>query len=406
MSAPTLILEADSLLQRRLALVPDGEAQDAITTAFAGFGWPPVEAVEGDLDALVAAIGRDQPPALVVVDIDRLADPAADIASLSTVLLPEARLLAVGSSNDVALYRTLLAAGAGDYLPMPFSSVDVAAAIRRLFADAAPALADPVGPRTGRLVVVLGARGGCGASMVASSLAWAIANVQQHRSVLVDLDLHFGSAALTFGLEPGPGLGAMLAAPERVDATLVAAALQSAGERLSLIATATPLSEDMEVPPDAVAALLATIREDADWVVADLPHGLDAMARRLLRTADRVVLVAPPTLAGLRDAGRLATYITDLRAGGAPLLVVNGGNENADGMKQHLFEENLGEAVAAWVPTLPGPAAAAEAHGLPLAAVAGGVRGGNPFATLATLVTGMRGPANVVRGPRWWPWRG
>jgi hypothetical protein len=75
-------------------------------------------------------------------------------------------------------------------------------------------------------------------------------------------------------------------------------------------------------------------------------------------------------------------------------------------MKQHLFEENLGEAVAAWVPTLPGPAAAAEAHGLPLAAVAGGVRGGNPFATLATLVTGMRGPANVVRGPRWWPWRG
>jgi pilus assembly protein CpaE len=406
MSAPTLILEADSLLQRRLALVADGEAQDAIAAAFAGFGWPAPEAVDGDLEALVAATGRDQPPALVIVDIDCLADPAADIAALSGVLLPEARLLAVGAHNDVALYRAMLAAGAGDYLPMPFSGVDVAAAIRRLFADAAPALAEPVGPRTGRLVAVLGARGGCGASMVASSLAWAIANVQQHRSVLVDLDLHFGSAALTFGLEPGPGLGAMLAAPERVDATLVAAALQPAGERLSLIATATPLSEDMDVSPDAVAALLATVREDADWVVADLPHGLDAMARRLLRTADRVVLVAPPTLAGLRDAGRLATYITDLRAGGAPLLVVNGGNENADGMKQHLFEENLGEAVAAWVPTLPGPAAAAEAHGLPLAAVAGGVRGGNPFATLATLVTGMRAPTNVVRGPRWWPWRG
>ena len=221
--------------------------------------------------------------------------------------------------------------------------------------------------------MVLGARGGCGASMVASSLAWAIANVQQQQSVLVDLDLHFGSAALTFGLEPGPGLGAMLAAPERLDETLVAAALQTAGERLSLIATATPLAEEMHVAADAVAALLAPCcASDADWVVADLPHGLDAMARRLLRTADRVVLVAPPTLAGLRDAGRLATYITDLRAGGAPLLVVNGGNENADGMKQHLFEENLGEAVAAWVPTLPGPAAAAEAHGLPLAAVAGG----------------------------------
>ena len=54
----------------------------------------------------------------------------------------------------------------------------------------------------------------------------------------------------------------------------------------------------LEVAPEAVATLLATLREDADWVVADLPHGLDAMARRLLRTADRVVLVAPPNLAG------------------------------------------------------------------------------------------------------------
>lgn len=404
MSALSPISDIETLAQRRLAITGDADSQAAIAAAFDAFGWTAPELVDGDQRAIIAAIARGQPPALLIVDIDRFADPASEIAEIAALLLPEARLLALGSRNDVGLYRALIAAGAGDYLPLPFSGVDLAAALRRLCGDTAPA--EPAGARTGRLVAVLGARGGCGASMVAASLAWAIANVQQQESLLVDLDLHFGSAALTFGLEPGPGLGAMLQAPERLDETLVTAALQNAGERLALIATATPLTEDMHVAPEAVAELLTMLRSNADWVVADLPHGLDAMARRLLRTADKVVLVAPPTLAGLRDAGRLATYITDLRAGSAPLLVVNGGNENADGMKQHLFEENLGEAVATWVPTLPGPAAAAEAHGLPLAAVAGGVRGGNPFASLAALVTGARGDALPVRGPRWWPWRG
>jgi pilus assembly protein CpaE len=404
MSALTPISEIETLAQRRLALTGDTDSQAAIAAAFEAFGWPGPEMVEGGEHALAAALGRSQPPALLIIDIDRFDDPVAVLANLSDLLLPEARLLALGRRNDVGLYRALVAAGAGDYLPLPFSGVDLAAALRRLCGDTA--MAEPAGARSGRLVAVLGARGGCGASMVAASLAWAIANVQQQQSLLVDLDLHFGSAALTFGLEPGPGLGAMLQAPERLDETLVTAALQSAGERLALVATATPLAEEMHVAPEAVAELLTMLRSNADWVVADLPHGLDAVARRLLRTADKVVLVAPPTLAGLRDAGRLATYITDLRAGGAPLLVVNGGNENADGMKQHLFEENLGEAVAAWVPTLPGPAAAAEAHGLPLAAVAGGVRGGNPFAALAARITGNRGDALPVRGPRWWPWRG
>jgi pilus assembly protein CpaE len=404
MSALSPISDIETLAQRRLVVTGHADSGAAVAAAFAAFGWTAAERLDGDLDDIVVAIGEGQPPAVLIIDIERFDDPAAALAVIAGHLLPEARVLAVGSRNDIGLYRALVAAGAGDYLPLPFSGVDLAAALRRICGEVAPA--EPAEARTGRLVAVLGARGGCGASMVASSLAWAIANVQQQQSVLVDLDLHFGSAALTFGLEPGPGLGAMLAAPERLDAALVSATLQSAGERLALVATATPLADDMQVTPEAVAALLAVLRDSADWVIADLPHGLDPVARRLLRTADKVVLVAPPSLAGLRDAGRLATYITDLRAGGAPLLVVNGGNENADGMKQHLFEENLGEAVAAWVPVLPGPAAAAEAHGLPLAAVAGGVRGGNPFATLAAQVTGSRGDAFPVRGPRWWPWRG
>lgn len=401
MSALTPINGA-TLAVRRIALVDDAASAAALAGAFAAFGWMPAEAVKNDLDTAITAIEQGAPPALLIVDIDAHDDPMTALAGLAEHVLAGARVLALGTANDVALFRALLDAGVSDYLPKPITAEAAAAALRRICEDAT----DPPGSRTGRLAAVMGVRGGCGASMVAASLAWAIANLQLQRGVLVDLDLYFGSAALTFGLEPGSGLAAMLATPGRLDEQLVAGALQSAGERLGLVASATPLETATAISGEAVTALMATLRQSADWVVADLPRGLDEAARQLLRTADKVVLVAPPTLAGLRDAGRMATYITDLRAGSAPLLVVNGGSDSADGMRQHLFEENLGEAVAAWVPALPGPAAAAEAHGLPLAAVAGGVRGGNPFETLATLVTGNRPAADPQRAPRWWPWRG
>jgi pilus assembly protein CpaE len=411
MTAMTPIAGGARLARRRMAVTGDPAATAALAAAFQQLGWDAVEVASGGLPGAATAIGSGPPPALLICDIDGIADPLAALADLAEVCLAETRVLVVGSRDNVGLFRELLAAGVSDYLVKPLQPDALAAALAAI--EPAPS----VMPHTGHIVAVMGVRGGCGATTVATSLAWTIADDgdrqdRQRRCILVDLDLHFGSAALALGLEPGTGLAAMLASPERLDEQLIAANLQPVGERLgdrvSIIATQTPIEQEATVSAPAAAALVSALGAAAPFVVIDLPRTLDPAGRRLLRIADTVILVASPSLEALRDTGRLLTWLLALRAGASPLVVVNGAAGGAGEVGRRLFEDTIAAPVAAWIPALHGPAATAAAHAMPLAALTrdsldrAGQRG-NPFAALAAAVTGDAVPTRASRRPRWWP---
>lgn len=406
MTARMTIADAKILAPRRIAVTNDSAALSVLAQAAEAVGWGAFEHAQADITGAATAIATGSPAALVIVDLDTEADVFAALARLADACLVETRVIAIGSSNDVGLLKALLAEGVGDYLVKPLQLVGVTTALGRLFAPAAVAAAT-----TGRVVAVLGVRGGCGATTLATSLAWVIAEAgqdvpSQRACILVDFDLHFGTAALAMGIEPGTGLAAMLASPDRLDAQLIASNLQPVAEKLGnalgVISAQVPVETDAPISPAAATTLLAALRTTAPWIIADLPRALDATTRQLLRTADQVLLVSPPSLEGLRDTGRLLTWLLALRAGAPPLIVVNGVNDSDGEIGRRLFEETLGQSVAGWLPALCGPAAAAAAHGVPLGAVAGG-RAGNPFAELAAVVTGAKPAARRSRLPTWWP---
>lgn len=412
MSVLTQIDGGVGLAPRRMVLGSDAEVHAACAVAAEGLGWGVLEACPDGLMAAVPVIDQGRPPALLVVDLDGEAAPLAALGALADACLAQTRVLAVGSSNDVGLYRALMAAGVSDYLVKPLQPEMLAAALRRIDAAGDGDVAGQQAAGLGRVVAVIGARGGAGATTLATSLAWMIADRGENvgagrRCVLVDFDLQFGSAAMALGVDPGPGLAAMLASPERLDAHLLAASLQTVNDRLALMAAQMPVEGDAPVSPVAALALLGALRSTAQWVVADLPRTLDTMTRQVLRTADQVVVVAPPSLEGLRDTRRLLSWLRALRAGAVPLVVVNGCCEGGGEVSRKLFEDTIATRVAAWVPAMAGPAAAAAAHALPLAALAGGAGGGrgNPFAALSAQVTGEVPAAPRSRLPGWWPKR-
>jgi pilus assembly protein CpaE len=418
MSVLTQIDGGIGLAPRRMVLGGDADVHAACAAAAQALGWGPPEACPKALMAAVPIIDQGRPPALLVVDLDGEAAPLAALSALADACLAQTRVLAVGTGNDVGLYRALLAAGVSDYLVKPLQPDALVAALGRIDAAGDDAAARPSAAALGRVVAVIGARGGAGATTLATSLAWMIADRGENsdagrRAVLVDFDLQFGSAAMALGVDPGPGLAAMLASPERLDAQLLAASLQPVNDRLGLMAAQMPVEGDAPVSPVAALALLGALRSTAQWVVADLPRTLDSMTRQVLRTADQVVVVAPPSLEGLRDTRRLMAWLRALRAGAVPLVVVNGvAHPAAAGggeVTRKLFEDTIATRVAAWVPAMAGPAAAAAAHALPLAALAGGAAGrpagGNPFALLAAQLTGEAPAPRRSRLPGWWPKR-
>ena len=391
---------AASLGSRRLAISNDAAVLATVAAAATANGWPAPETAS-TLGTAIAAINGGSPPALLIVDLDALhdggaTDPLEALATLAAVCLAETRVLAVGSANDVGLFRALLAAGVGDYLVKPLLVSPLAIALRG--ADDAKLVASPASD--GRVVAVIGVRGGCGATTIATSLAWLIANDESDdRCIFVDFDLHHGTAAMTFMADPGTSLAAMLASPERIDEQMIVAGLHRVSDRLNIIASLAAIEQDVVVVPVAVQALVAGLRTTVQWVVADLPHTLDPATRQLLRTADTVVMVSPPSLEGVRDSGRMLAYLMALRAGVAPLIVVNGVVGDAGEIGRKLFEDSIGTQVTAWIPTLWDAAVAAAANGQPLASYADTARQ-RPFAGLMQCVTG-RAPVRP-QPKRWW----
>src|SRR3546814_19032066 len=80
---------------------------------------------------------------------------------------------------------------------------------------------------------VSGTRGGVGASMLATSLAWLFSTQYKSPTALLDLDVHFGTGALTMDLEPGRGLTDALDNPSRINGLCNERALTRANDNLS-----------------------------------------------------------------------------------------------------------------------------------------------------------------------------
>jgi pilus assembly protein CpaE len=107
------------------------------------------------------------------------------------------------------LYRELIRRGVSDYLIAPVGTLDVVRAICGLFSapDAKP---------VGRIVPVIGAKGGVGASTIAHNVAFAIARDLQLDTVVADLDLGFGTAGLDYNQDPPQGVADAVFSPDRV----------------------------------------------------------------------------------------------------------------------------------------------------------------------------------------------
>ncbi len=177
------------------------------------------------------------------------------------------------------------------------------------FAEAPPSYAAPTQPRPapaqGRVISILGCRGGVGATSIAVGLAWLLAEDMERNTALVDLDPYFGSAALALNLEPGDALLQALERPSRIDAVFLDRAMRKSGQNLFVLASEQSFDRQAKLDSAAPALLVRNLIARHERVVVDLPrHDLEALTR-VLALSDETILVSDLSLAGARDTMRL-----------------------------------------------------------------------------------------------------
>ncbi|MGQ2991911.1 AAA family ATPase [Brevundimonas sp.] len=272
----------------------------------------------GGVPAAVQAYQHEPTPPLIVVEC--MADPGtllAQVDALAEVCDAGTKVIVVGATNDILLFRELMRRGVSEYLVAPIQPLQLIAAIGGLFSD-------PSQPFVGRTIAFVGARGGAGASAVAHNTAYAISERIGANSVIVDYDLPFGTAGLDFNQDPLNGVADALGQPDRLDATLLDRMMVRCTDKLSLFAAPATLDNDWDISAEAFEEVTGRIRGTAPFVILDIPHLWSPWVRRTLITADEVVVVATPDLASLRNAKNMIDLIRQGRPNDAPpRLVLN-----------------------------------------------------------------------------------
>jgi secretion/DNA translocation related CpaE-like protein len=165
----------------------------------------------------------------------------------------------------------------------------------------------PDAATAGRVLAVIGGRGGSGASILAGALAVTAVRTGL-RTLLVDADPLGGGLDLVLGWEEVGGLRwpALAGTEGRVDAPALIRALPHRGD---LVLLSFSRDELLTVPADAMAATLDAARRGRDLAVVDLPRHLDDAAVLALQSADRAVLVVPAELRATAAAARVAATV-------------------------------------------------------------------------------------------------
>ncbi len=370
---------------RFVACVADDVTREAVSRAVAQLGWSNAKVRAGGLQAAMKAIDVTLPPTLVLVDLADASNPVEGMHELAQLCGPNTNFLAIGSVNDVSLYRQLVALGVADYLVKPVSSevlCEAFTAAMRMYA--APDVARPT-----RLFAFVGARGGVGTTTLAVSTAWLLAHEFKLRTALIDLDLHFGNLALTLDLEPGRGLREALENPERTDSLLLASAMVTEGDKLPILATEEPLEEQLLFDAGAVAPLLSALSQDYDCIVVDLPRTFDSMARQVISLADATVVVTDLSLSALRDSVRIIDLAKALESRVKPLLVANQvGADHRGEIGRAEFERGVGGAVDHAVPFDVKAVTAAAHNGKAIPDAAGNSKAAGELRKLAARLAG------------------
>jgi pilus assembly protein CpaE len=293
------------------------------------------------------------------------------------------KVVVVGHVNDVVLYRELMRRGVSDYLITPVTLVDFIRTLSNLFhaADAKP---------LGRSIAVLGTRGGVGSSTVAHNMAWAVARNLAVETIVVDLDLPFGTVGLDFNQDPPQGIAEAIFAPDRLDANLLDRLLATATEKLSLLAAPASLDRHYDISETSLDMLGDILRGAAPAIIYDVPHMWTSWVRRLVVGADEVVIVASPDLASLRNAKNMIDVLRQARPNDRrPHLVMNMvGVPKRPEIALTEFAKALDMQPSARIDFAPDLFGAAMNNGQMIAEVSAKSKPAEQFAELASLVMG------------------
>ena len=260
---------------------------------------------------------RSTPHLLVVESTAKAAELLSNLDSLAERCDETVKVIIIGATNDIRLFRELMHRGVSEYVVPPIDTVQLIRTIANLFVD-------PEQPFVGKTISVTGVKGGVGSSTIAHNLAWAVSNRLELNATLVDLDLNFGTTGLDFNEESQQTIADAIVSPDRFDEAVLERLLVKVSERLSLFTAPATLDRTYDLDTSTFDTIINQVRQSVPFVIMDLPHIWSDWFKDAIVASDDIVVVVQPDLASLRNGKNLIDFLKAARSNDSPpRLVIN-----------------------------------------------------------------------------------
>jgi pilus assembly protein CpaE len=298
-----LISDAPSALS--IALIdPDDLRRSEVAGVLAGFPGTAVRehaSFPADLDDLPLMLEQHYDAILIGLDSDP--EYAFDVVE-SLCASNSATVMVYTAQTSLGLAIRFMRAGAREFLALPLLHPELAEALDRVLTHRS---VTPQGKKTSKkLFVFLGAKGGCGVTTIASNFAVALAQESGEKTLLIDLGLPLGDAAINLGMATEYSTADALKDSSRLDANFLRSLLARHGSGLSVLPAPSEFSSQL-ASEEAIDKLLTIARQSFVYVVVDAGSRVDLRGTSLFGESAIIYLITQVGVSELRNSNRLIT---------------------------------------------------------------------------------------------------
>jgi len=352
-----------------------------------------VSVQEGGMAAALDYLSQRSTPELLVVETKSMDEALFnELNALAEVCQPGTKVIIVGAENDINLFKTLLDQGISQYFLETVTAEELKTAIVDAFADKSL-------NAKSRTIAFSGLRGGVGSSVLAHNVASELARLYDEDVIIVDLDIPYGTAALSYNLQPSQTIADALSQAGSIDETLLMRYLESGGKNISLLCAPGNLNSGIDITPQSLEAVLNIVKQMASYIVLDIPHMWNAWVQDIVVDADDTVIVGVPDLYNLRDGKNVFEFLSPNRGLEAPTrLILNKVGELKKGeLSEKEFKEVLDTKPALSIPFDPDAFTNAMNNGEMLRKVASKSKATQEVETLAKMVSAKESASQLAK---------
>jgi pilus assembly protein CpaE len=240
---------------------------------------------------------------LIFVDLDSDPEYALDVVE-SIYSCGNTTVMVYSAQTDRELVVSAMRAGAREFLTLPITTADLTDALGRITVRQPATQRSKWSPR--KLFTFLGAKGGCGTTTLAANFAVSVAQESGQKTLLIDLGLPLGDAAINLGMVPSYSTANAFQDSTRLDSNFLASLLTTHSSGLYMLAAPNEFGQQ-DATPEALDKLLSIARHNFRYVVVDAGARTDLRETTLFEEAATLYLVTQVGVSELRNANRLIT---------------------------------------------------------------------------------------------------